>query len=29
VPGRIVAGLSSIYLVLLGVAWLAMSGKWG
>jgi hypothetical protein len=29
VPGRIVAGLSSVYLVLLAVAWLAMSGKWG
>jgi hypothetical protein len=29
VAGRIVAGLSLIYLVLLGVAWLAMSGKWG
>jgi hypothetical protein len=29
VPGRIVAGLSSVYLVLLGIAWLAMSGKWG
>jgi len=27
--GRIVAGLSSAYLVLLAVAWLAMSGKWG
>ncbi|HUZ82786.1 MAG TPA: hypothetical protein VMU73_11130 [Gaiellaceae bacterium] len=27
--GRIVAGLSSVYLVLLAVAWLAMSGKWG
>lgn len=27
--GRIVAVLSSVYLVLLGVAWLAMSGKWG
>ena len=27
--GRIVAGLSSLYLVLLAVAWLAMSGKWG
>ena len=27
--GRIVAGLSSVYLVLLGIAWLAMSGKWG
>lgn len=29
VPGRIVAGLSTVYLVLLAVAWLAMSGKWG
>jgi hypothetical protein len=29
VPGRVVAGLASIYLVLLGIAWLAMSGKWG
>lgn len=29
VAGRIVAGLSSVYLVLLAVAWLAMSGKWG
>jgi hypothetical protein len=29
VAGRIVAGLSSAYLVLLAVAWLAMSGKWG
>ncbi len=28
VPGRIVAALSSVYLVLLAVAWLAMSGKW-
>jgi hypothetical protein len=27
--GRIVAGLSSVYLLLLAVAWLAMSGKWG
>jgi hypothetical protein len=26
--GRIVAGLSTVYLVLLAVAWLAMSGKW-
>jgi hypothetical protein len=26
--GRIVAGLSSAYLVLLAVAWLAMTGKW-
>jgi hypothetical protein len=29
VAGRIVAGLSTIYLVLLAVAWLAMTGKWG
>jgi hypothetical protein len=29
VAGRIVAGLSSVYLVLLALAWLAMSGKWG
>lgn len=29
VVGRIVAGLSLLYLVLLGIAWLAMSGKWG
>jgi hypothetical protein len=29
VAGRIVAVLSSLYLVLLAVAWLAMSGKWG
>jgi hypothetical protein len=29
VPGRIVAGIASVYLVLLAVAWLAMSGKWG
>lgn len=28
VAGRIVAGLSCVYLVLLAVAWLAMSGKW-
>jgi hypothetical protein len=27
--GRILLGLSSLYLVLLAVAWLAMSGKWG
>ena len=27
--GRIVAGLASVYLVLLALAWLAMSGKWG
>jgi hypothetical protein len=25
---RVVAGLSTLYLVLLAVAWLAMSGKW-
>jgi hypothetical protein len=29
VAGHIVAGLSSVYLVLLAIAWLAMSGKWG
>jgi hypothetical protein len=29
VAGRILAGLSSVYLLLLAVAWLAMSGKWG
>jgi hypothetical protein len=29
VAGRVVAGLSSVYLVLLAIAWLAMSGKWG
>jgi hypothetical protein len=29
VAGRILAGLSSVYLVLLAIAWLAMSGKWG
>jgi hypothetical protein len=27
--GRLVAVLSSVYLVLLAIAWLAMSGKWG
>lgn len=27
--GRILLGLSSLYLALLAVAWLAMSGKWG
>ncbi len=27
--GRILAILSSVYLVLLAIAWLAMSGKWG
>lgn len=26
--GRIVSGLASVYLALLAVAWLAMSGKW-
>ena len=26
--GRLVAGLSSVYLLLLAIAWLAMSGKW-
>ncbi len=26
--GRVVAGLSAVYLILLAVAWLAMSGKW-
>ena len=29
VAGRIAAGLSGVYLVLLSVALLAMSGKWG
>jgi len=29
VAGRIVAGLASVYLVLLAVAWFAMSAKWG
>jgi hypothetical protein len=29
VVGRIVAGLSTLYLLLLAVAWMAMSGKWG
>jgi hypothetical protein len=29
IAGRIVAVLSSVYLVLLTIAWLAMSGKWG
>jgi hypothetical protein len=29
VAARIVAGLSAVYLLLLAVAWLAMSGKWG
>ena len=29
VVGRIVAGLTSLYLVMLGIAWFAMSAKWG
>ena len=29
VVGRIVAGLAGIYLVMLGIAWFAMSAKWG
>jgi hypothetical protein len=29
VAGRIVSGLALLYLILLAVAWLAMSGKWG
>jgi hypothetical protein len=29
VVGRIVAGLATAYLILLGVAWFAMSAKWG
>ena len=29
IAGRIVAGISTVYLALLAVAWLAMSGKWG
>lgn len=29
VAGRILAALSSVYLVMLAVAWLAMTGKWG
>jgi len=29
VAGRVVAGLTTLYAVLLAVAWLAMSGKWG
>ena len=29
VVGRFVSGLALLYLVLLAVAWLAMSGKWG
>ncbi len=28
IAGRIVTGLASVYLVLLAIAWLAMSGKW-
>jgi hypothetical protein len=28
IAARIVAGLSCVYLALLGLAWLAMSGKW-
>jgi hypothetical protein len=28
VAGRIVGGLSGLYLVMLAIAWLAMSGKW-
>jgi phosphoglycerol transferase MdoB-like AlkP superfamily enzyme len=28
-PARVVAVLSTLYLVMLVVAWLAMSGKWG
>jgi len=28
VAGRIVTGLAGLYLVMLAVAWLAMSGKW-
>ena len=27
--GRIVSGLAVLYIVLLAIAWLAMSGKWG
>jgi hypothetical protein len=29
IAARVVAGLSSLYAVLLAIAWLAMSGKWG
>jgi hypothetical protein len=29
IAGRIVAALTSVYLVLLGVAWFGMSAKWG
>jgi uncharacterized membrane protein (UPF0182 family) len=28
IAGRIVTGLASVYLVMLAIAWLAMSGKW-
>jgi hypothetical protein len=28
IAGRIVTGLAGLYLVMLAVAWLAMSGKW-
>jgi hypothetical protein len=28
VAGRIVSGLSVLYLIALAIAWLAMSGKW-
>ena len=29
IAGRAVAGLSGLYMAMLAVAWLAMSGKWG
>jgi hypothetical protein len=29
IAGRTVTGLTSVYLVMLAIAWLAMSGKWG
>jgi len=29
IAGRVVSGLAVLYLILLAVAWLAMSGKWG
>jgi hypothetical protein len=29
VVGRFVAGLTSVYLLMLGIAWFAMSAKWG
>ena len=29
VAGQVVTALSAIYLVLLAIAWMAMSGKWG